>query len=238
MTRCHTHHHSPTWHCSAQTTPLKLLHSRSTGSGQYQGVKMEKKQLLNVGCGPLGREHGFTGFEDWQEVRLDIDASVQPDVIGTMTDMSAVPSGSIDAIVSSHNIEHLYPHEVPLALAEFVRVLKPDGLVLITCPDLQSVCAQVAQGALASPLYESPAGPISALDILYGHRGAMAAGNLYMAHRCGFTLQVLADTMRACGFAKSVGRARPAHYDLYLLAAKQAISDDAIRKLAARHLPV
>ena len=199
---------------------------------------MEKKRLLNVGCGPLGREHGFTGFEDWQEVRLDIDASVQPDVIGTMTDMSAVPSGSIDAIVSSHNIEHLYPHEVPLALAEFVRVLKPDGLVLITCPDLQSVCAQVAQGALTSPLYKSPAGPISALDILYGHRGAMAAGNLYMAHRCGFTLQVLADTMQACGFAKSVGRARPAHYDLYLLAAKQAITDDAIRKLAALHLPV
>jgi SAM-dependent methyltransferase len=218
--------------------PLKLLQCRSTGSGENQGVKMEKKQLLNVGCGPIGRSHGFAGFEDWQEVRLDIDASVQPNVIGTMTDMSAVPSGSIDAIVSSHNIEHLYPHEVPLALAEFVRVLKPDGLVLITCPDLQSVCAQVAKGALASPLYESPAGPISALDILYGHRGAMAAGNLYMAHRCGFTLQVLADTLQACGFAKSVGRARPAHYDLYLLAAKQGVSDEVIRHLAARHLPV
>lgn len=198
---------------------------------------MKKKQLLNVGCGPLGRAHGFIGFEEWQEVRLDIDASVLPDVIGTMTDMSAVPAASIDAIVSSHNIEHLYPHEVPVALAEFVRVLKPDGLVLITCPDLQSVCAQVAKGALASPLYESPAGPISALDILYGHRGAMAAGNLYMAHRCGFTLQVLADTLKACGFAKFVGRARPDHYDLYLLAAKQAIPDEAIRILAARHLP-
>ncbi len=199
---------------------------------------MKKKQLLNVGSGPLGRSHSFNGFENWQEIRLDIDASVQPDVIGTMTDMSAVPSSSIDAIVSSHNIEHLYPHEVPLALAEFVRVLKPDGLVLITCPDLQSVCAQVAKGTLASPLYESPAGPISALDILYGHRGAMAAGNLFMAHRCGFTLQVLADTLQACGFARSVGRARPAQYDLFMLAAKQAMPDETLRTLAARHLPV
>jgi SAM-dependent methyltransferase len=198
---------------------------------------MEKKQLLNVGCGPLGRAHGFAGFESWQEVRLDIDASVQPDVIGTMTDMSAVPTGSIDAIVSSHNIEHLYPHEVPLALAEFVRVLKPDGLVLITCPDLQSVCAQVAKGALASPLYESPAGPISALDILYGHRGAMASGNLYMAHRCGFTLQVLADTLQACGFARSIGRAHAERYELNMLGSKQAIPDQAMRTLATRHLP-
>lgn len=228
---------SPSLQCP-QTSALKLSLNPSRGHYKKQEVNMKKKQLLNVGCGPFGRAHGFIGFEEWQEVRLDIDASVLPDVIGTMTDMSAVPSGSIDAIVSSHNIEHLYPHEVPLALAEFVRVLKPEGLVLITCPDLQSVCAQVAKGALASPLYESPAGPISALDILYGHRGAMAAGNLYMAHRCGFTLQVLADTLQACGFAKSVGRARPDHYDLYLLATKQAIPDEAIRTLAARHLPL
>jgi predicted SAM-dependent methyltransferase len=55
---------------------------------------------------------------------------VQPDVLGTMTDMSAVATGSVDAVVSSHNMEHLYPHEVPLALAEFVRVLKPDGRAL------------------------------------------------------------------------------------------------------------
>lgn len=199
---------------------------------------MQKRKLLNVGCGPKGRAHGFAGFEDWQEVRLDIDAAVEPDVLGTMTDMSAVTSGSVDAMVSSHNIEHLYPHEVPQALAEFVRVLKDDGLLLITCPDLQSVCAHVAQGALASPLYESPAGPISALDILYGHRGAMAAGNLYMAHRCGFTLQLLADTLQACGFARTVGVARPKAFDLWMLASKKPLTDDALRALARQHLPV
>ena len=138
-----------------------------------------KMKLLNVGCGPVGRAHGFMGFEDWQEVRLDIDPSVQPDVVGTMTDMSAVATGTIDAIVSSHNIEHLYPHEVPVALAEFVRVLKDDGMVLITCPDLQSVCARVAQGELASPLYQSPAVPLAALDLFYVHRPSMAAGNFF-----------------------------------------------------------
>ena len=196
------------------------------------------KTVLNVGCGPKGRPHGFAGFDPgWTELRLDIDPAVEPDVLGTMTDMSAVATGSVDAVVSSHNIEHLYPHEVPLALAEFVRVLKPDGRVLITCPDLQSVCARVAQGELASPLYVSDAGPISALDMMYGHRGAMAAGNLFMAHRCGFTLQVLADTLQACGFARTAGIARPEAFDLWVVASKAALSDAEIRALAVLHLP-
>lgn len=62
--------------------------------------------------------------------------TVQPDLVGTMTDMKAVCSASVDVVFSSHNIEHLYAHEVEVALAEFHHVLKPDGFVLLTCPDL------------------------------------------------------------------------------------------------------
>ena len=52
---------------------------------------------------------------------------------------------------SPHNIEHLYPHEVSLALAEFRRVLKPEGL-FDPCPDLQSVCNLVAEDKLTDGL--------------------------------------------------------------------------------------
>ena len=97
------------------------------------------KRFLHVGCGPKRKAQTTAAFDtpDWQEVRFDIDAGVAPDIIGTMTDMSAVATGSIDAVFSSHNIEHLYPHEVPTALAEFLRVLTPGGFAVITCPDLQ-----------------------------------------------------------------------------------------------------
>jgi predicted SAM-dependent methyltransferase len=99
--------------------------------------------LLHIGCGPKRKDKTTSGFNTpaWQEVRLDIDPSVSPDVTGTMTDMSAVASESVDAIFSSHTIEHLYPHEVPVALKEFVCVLKPEGFAVITCPDLRSVWA-------------------------------------------------------------------------------------------------
>ena len=160
------------------------------------------KTFLHVGCGPKRKEHTTAGFADWNELRFDIDESVHPDLVGTMTDMSSVSSESVDAVFSSHNIEHLYPHEVPFALSEFLRVLKPDGFAVITCPDLQAVCTLVAEDKLTEPAYTSPAGPITPLDILYGHRPPMARGNLYMAHRCGFTEKVLLGTLQTSGFKR------------------------------------
>jgi hypothetical protein len=191
--------------------------------------------FLHVGCGPKRKERTTRGFNTaaWLEIRLDIDPSVSPDVIGTMTDMASVSSGSVNAVFSSHNIEHLYPHEVPLALAEFLRVLSDDGFAVITCPDLQSVCALIADDKLTEAAYTSPAGPIAPLDILYGHRPAMARGNLYMAHRCGFTQTVLAATLKASGFASvaSMRRSGP-NFDLWALASKSARSEDDMKQLA------
>jgi hypothetical protein len=191
--------------------------------------------FLHVGCGPKRKERTTRGFNTsaWSEIRLDIDPSVSPDVIGTMTDMASVSSGSVNAVFSSHNIEHLYPHEVPLALAEFLRVLSDDGFAVITCPDLQSVCALIAEDKLTEAAYTSPAGPIAPLDILYGHRPAIARGNLYMAHRCGFTQTVLAATLKASGFASvaSMRRSGP-NFDLWALASKSTRSEDEMKQLA------
>ena len=69
---------------------------------------------------------------------MDIDPAAQPEVLGSLTKMDAFPAHEFDAVWSSHTLEHLYSHEVPAALAEFKRVLKPDGFALITCPDLGS----------------------------------------------------------------------------------------------------
>ena len=198
------------------------------------------KTLLHVGCGPKKKNQTTPAFNshEWIELRLDIDKSVNPDVVGTMTDMPDVPDESVDGIFSSHNIEHLYPHEVPVALAEFKRVLKSDGFLVITCPDLQSVCELVAADKLLEPAYVSPAGPISPLDILYGLRPAMARGILYMAHRCGFTQKVLTSTMQTAGFVKSASLKRGSPiFDLWVIATKGPMDDDQLLALAKSHFP-
>jgi len=198
------------------------------------------KTFLHVGCGPKRKDKTTRGFNtpEWNELRLDIDEKVNPDIVGTMLEMSAVADESVDAIFSSHNIEHLYAHEVPLALKEFLRVLKPNGFLVVTCPDLQSVCALIADDKLTEPAYTAPAGPITPLDILYGHRPPLAKGNLYMAHRCGFTQKVLVGTMQRFGFVSVASKRRGyPHFDLYAVASKAQIAEADLRALAGVHLP-
>jgi len=198
------------------------------------------RKFLHVGCGQktkLNTTREFAG-DEWAEVRFDIDEAVKPDFVGTMTDMSAIEDESCDAIFSSHNIEHLYPHDVPVALAEFLRVLKPSGYAVITCPDLQSVCELVAQDRLTDSAYNSPAGPIAPIDILYGFRNSMAKGNLYMAHRCGFTQKVLTGTLRDAGFSQMASKKRPQpFFDLWIVGTKSSVGEENIRKIANSHFP-
>jgi len=163
----------------------------------------ENKKVLHVGCGPKGDNvlpEMFTGPQ-WQEIRLDINPNVQPDYVGDICNMPMVPSDSMDGLWSSHNIEHLYPHDVPRALAEFHRVLKEGSIVAMAMPDIQRVAQFVAAGQLEEPLYISPAGPISAIDMMYGHRPSMEAGNLFMAHKTAFTPNSLAMKLLAAGFS-------------------------------------
>lgn len=161
------------------------------------------RTVLHVGCGmadPRKLPAAFFEPGAWREVRLDIDPGVAPDIVATITDMGMVESGGVDAVWSAHNLEHLFAHEVPLALAEFRRVLRPEGFALITVPDLQQAAELVAQDRLAEAAYISPAGPIAPLDMLYGHGAAIAAGNHFMGHRTGFTARTLEIALRQAGF--------------------------------------
>lgn len=198
-------------------------------------------QFLHVGCGPKRKDRTTQGFNtpSWQEIRLDIDPAASPDILGSMTDLSEVPSRLMDAIYSSHNLEHLYPHEVPVCLSEFMRVLKPEGFLIATCPDLQSVCQLIADDQLTDPAYQSPAGPIAPIDILYGHRPSMARGNLYMAHRCGFTEKVLNGTLLAAGFktVATLARGFAPYFDLWVVASKSERPEADMRQLAEIHFP-
>lgn len=155
-----------------------------------------------------------------------------------MLDMSAVADGSVDAIYSSHNIEHLYPGEIPQAMKEFLRVLKPDGYAVITCPDLQAAARMIAEDRLMEVAYNSPAGPVTPFDIVYSHRQFTGRDKPYMAHHCGFTLKVLVGTLKANGFAGVAGKRRPAAFDLWVVATKGAMEDAELKTLAERVLPV
>ena len=196
------------------------------------------KTLLHVGCGPQDKSD-LKGFDtdDWSEIRLDIDENVNPDIVGTLTDLSLVESASIDAVYSAFNIDHIYPHEVPIALKEFYRVLRDDGIVVIACPDMQAVCEAIAQDKLIHVLYESSSGPISPIDVLFGNRREVSSGNEYMAKKGGFTYSELDRVFFDAGFKTRVGGRREEMYELFLVAFKQEKSDEQIQKIAIPFIP-
>ncbi len=198
------------------------------------------KRVLNAGSGPRsarGVHSAFVG-EDWQEIRIDIDPAAAPDVIGSITDMASIfPAESFEAVWSSHILEHLYAHEVPAALSEFKRVLKPYGFALITSPDLESVASFILDHGLDQVAYTSPAGPVSALDMLFGHSASVANGHLHMAHKSGFTCASLGQRLVDAGFATVL--ATRERFDLWAVALMEQADKAAVQqRLAAAGLNV
>ncbi len=167
----------------APRAPLRVLH---VGSGHPEAGKLPPPFAPAL----------------WRELRVDIDPRVQPDYVASMTDMSAVPDASADALYSSHNLEHLRPQELPVALAEFRRVLKPGGFVLATLPDLEDAARALLRDGLEAPLYESPAGPVSAFDMFFGHRDIVTRGNDFMLHKQGFTASTLKQAFERAGYQR------------------------------------
>jgi len=192
------------------------------------------KTLLNVGCGfsNISQIQGFDN-DDWKEIRLDIDSAVKPDVVGSSTDMSLIETASVDAVYSSYNLDHIYPHEVPIALKEFYRVLNEDGIAFVRCPDIQAVCELIAQDKLLEFLYESPIGPVYPIDVIYGNRWQIKNGNEYMAKKVGFTYSALNASFAEAGFKVRYGGRMPANGgELALVAFKQELPEEQVKQIA------
>ena len=185
-------------------------------------LNVPTRTVLNIGCGTSGDQRlpPVLKEADWTQLRIDIDPKVQPDIVASFADLHMFHNDSVDAIWSSHNLEHLAWHEVSKALAEAKRVLRPDGFMIVTLPDLQRLAQLVVDGQLMDVQYESSMGPITTLDMLFGHLDSQATGSPYMAHRCGFTAESLGTTLMDAGFSE-IKVIKGHHYDLWALASTQ-----------------
>ena len=189
--------------------------------------------VLNAGCGVPRSGELPAFFAPWRELRVDMDPAVSPDLIADITDLSMIPSESVDAIWSAHCIEHLYPHQIGSALSEFHRILRPPGFACIIVPDLQVVANYIAADRMDEAVYESISGqPVTAHDILFGWGLAIAEGHPRMAHHCGFTPNSMIRHFNSSPFAEVVIRRRSATVELAAVALKtqsaNAVDRDAL----------
>jgi len=179
-------------------------------------------KVLNIGGNskaiPLPGQ--YIGFE---HILLDVDPGVHPDILCDARDLLTLEAGSFDAVYCSHNLEHYYWHEVPKVLAGIRSVLREGGFVHLLVPDIQSVMQTVVEKGLEpeAVLYQSPAGPIMVLDVLYGYTVELErSGSPYFAHKTGFSLNSLHRKLLEASFSKVFGVTR--NHEISMVAFKVA----------------
>jgi len=165
------------------------------------------KTVLNVGFGGMPiKDLLYTEvFEGYREVSLDIDTKFNPDILADVTDISHIPNNFVDCAYTSHMIEHIDYFKVSSVISELLRVCKPGGYVRILTPNLQSIGEKIASGDLLDVVYESAGGPISPIDIIYGHRHSVHKNRVdFMRHRTGFSRKVFEHIAKEHNFVMDI----------------------------------
>lgn len=142
-------------------------------------------------------------FDGWEHQLLDIVPGPDVDVVCDACEIKErLAEKGYDAVYCSHNLEHYYRHDIPKVLAGFLYALEDDGFLQVRVPDMGAVFKALADGrAIDEPLYQSDAGPITALDMIYGLGWQIEqSGCDFMCHKAGFTADLLGNTLFAAGF--------------------------------------
>lgn len=146
----------------------------------------DRSQIQPIKIHIGGREH----HPDWKI--LDVESRPEVDYVADASNLSIFEKNSVEVIYASHVLEHFYyglNNELINTLIEWHRVLKPGGKLLISVPDLKTLCW----------LYLNP--NLVALErhqlmrIMFGGQT-----NIYDVHKVGFDFEVLALYLEEAGF--------------------------------------
>jgi predicted O-linked N-acetylglucosamine transferase (SPINDLY family)/predicted SAM-dependent methyltransferase len=120
------------------------------------------------------------------------------DHVGNANDLSRFADNSLDVIYSSHVLEHLdYQDEIARTLKDWLRALKPGGLVQISVPDLAVLARLLGDNRL------DKAQRFQVMRMIFGgHTHA------YDYHQTGLTEEFLSDFLQQAGFVQ-IERVRP-----------------------------
>lgn len=119
---------------------------------------------------------------------LDLCHAFEFDKEGALLKPVPLDDGCAEEVHSYHFIEHVTEWQSPSVIREFHRLLKPGGLLVLECPDLELAAKNLLAG-LPPNMWRFP---------FYGDG---ATKDPYMTHRFGFTRASLEALLRDNGFA-------------------------------------
>lgn len=144
---------------------------------------------LHLGCG----KRILSGY-------INIDgANQKADVIHDLTKPLPYGDDTADEIVAIHLFEHFFPDDVPNVLADWRRVLKPGGKLILEMPDIyksaKNLVAEVEAGCFPSNQWS-----------MFPIYGDCPEKSLFECHKWGWTYITIKPVIEAAGFAKVVER--------------------------------
>jgi predicted SAM-dependent methyltransferase len=133
---------------------------------------------------------GRQSHPDWKI--LDVQSRPEVDYVSDASKLNLFEDDSVDAIYSSHVLEHFHykiNDEVFNTLKEWHRVLRPGGKLLISVPDLKTICELYLKTNLV------PEEKFRLMGIIFGGQV-----NLYDVHKVGFDFDILGMYLKWTGF--------------------------------------
>ncbi|MGN6518048.1 MAG: DUF4214 domain-containing protein [Dokdonella sp.] len=135
---------------------------------------------INVGCG-YDRREGY--------LNVDLHAVHRPDLIADVVSMPMLPSGAFDEVLAQDVLEHFERAKTAPALAEWSRLLAPEGVLHVRVPSLAGMF-----DLLCRPERRSAAMAEEIIHLVYG---TQAYNGDY--HLAGFTAATLEAHLRNAG---------------------------------------
>ena len=162
---------------------LKRATPRSHRSTKVESVaSLARAVAVNLHIGGSERKKGWINF--------NIEPGPAVDIVGNCTDLSQFADASFEMIYASHVLEHLgYQTELLQALQEFYRVLKPEGTLCASVPDLNVLCQLFVHPDVTEE------NRYHVMRIMFGGQK-----NEYDFHKIGFSWVILQNYLRQAGF--------------------------------------
>ena len=127
--------------------------------------------------------------EGWKILNIQAKAGV--DFIGNISDLSQFADDSIEAIYASHVLEHIPQKSIFSTLKGIFRVLKKEGKLYISVPDMDVLCRTLLNDE------RTPAQKYHVMRIIFGGQV-----DDFDFHYFGWNTLLLTDALSQVGFSK------------------------------------
>ena len=176
-----------------------VLFSISVKGNEAKAIKpdpmKEKYKVCNLGCGITYRAGSKESAPEAYTVRVDLNEEAHPDFRCDVRVLPTEWAESFDEVKANHVLEHIRWEETDETLEEWIRILKPGGLLKLGLPDLQSAAKRILAHPEMTPLM---------LGVIYGDQQSkfFNAHQDAGVHLTGFTPEDIGARLERLGMGQ------------------------------------